>query len=160
MRGRTTTIAAILASGAMLTGCSGNAPALERDGSGQIVEVQSGIDVFELQPGDCFSTDDGGSGEVTSVKAIPCAEPHRFEVYHEFELPDGDFPADVDQQALTGCDAQFQAFVGVPNNQSKYEISYFAPTSASWAADDRLVSCLLFDPTGAEMTGSLSQVGQ
>lgn len=163
MRVRTARIAVasvLVAAAALLAGCSGDGPTLERDDSGQIVTAQSDIDVFELQPGDCFSTDDGGTGEVTSVRVIPCAEPHRFEVYHEFELPDGDFPQDVDQQALAGCDAQFQAFLGLPNDQSKYEISYFAPTSASWASDDRLVSCLIFDPAGTEVQGSLSQTMQ
>jgi hypothetical protein len=143
----------------LLAGCAAQTNDVDRDDTGVVTEAQSGVDVFDLALGDCFNAEEG-TGEVTKVQVVPCTDLHRYEIFHEYTLPEGELPTDLEEQALAGCNAQFEPFVGLANEVSKYEISYFAPTTASWSLGDRLVSCLVFDPSGTDVQGSLKNIGQ
>ncbi|WP_181158565.1 septum formation family protein [Leucobacter massiliensis] len=144
-----------------LSGCSmlngltgGSAP--ERDAeSGEVVERNDAADVFEIKPGDCLLTEEG-SFETASVPVVPCDEPHDDEVYHAFELPDGEFPGEaaIQERFAEVCPAEFESFAGIAYADSALEIWPFTPTEGSWAAGDREVLCVVYDPA-AQTTGSL-----
>jgi hypothetical protein len=112
--------------------------------------------------GDCFRepTDDMGH-----VQFKDCSEPHDYEVYSEFEVPDtpdGSYPGDdrMSYAADEGCLDAFEGFVGVPWDESSYDFAWVAPDEVTWTEyDDRLVQCLAVDPDG-EHTGSLEGVGE
>ncbi len=111
--------------------------------------------VFDLSVGDCFDDPDDFS-EVSSVEIVDCAEPHDNEVYHLFDLPDGDYPgsASVEASAVEGCLAAFDAFVGKDYAESRLDITYFYPSPETWEGEDREVVCSLYDLNGTPMTDS------
>ena len=144
-----------------LTGCStitnlisGDAPRVEETGE---VTEESNIDIFSLKVGDCMPGDAMSGSEQTDADVVPCSEPHGYEVYHEFELADGEFPgaeaiqAEVEAQCLPA----FDSFIGLTFEESALDITWYEPTEDSWTeADDRLVQCLVYDAAG-DVEGTL-----
>jgi hypothetical protein len=128
-----------------------------RDESGAIVE-QGEVGAFRIRLGDCI----GGAMTdiVESVEGIPCDQPHEEEVYHAFNLPDGDgsYPGDttVDELAGTGCYEAFGSFVGIAYEESTaYAFGWLQPTRESWSnLGDREVLCLVGNVDGSLKTGS------
>lgn len=134
-----------------LAACGG----AQRDDAGAIIEAGS-EDVFALQVGDCFD-DPAEFGEIANVDAVPCAQPHDNEIYHTFDLPDGDFPGDtaIDDAAFSNCLPAFESYVGTTYESSSLDISYLSPTLDSWDAGDREIACLLYDLNLEKLTGSM-----
>lgn len=143
--------ALVIAGALILAACGGAA----RDDSGAIVEAGT-EDVFALKVGDCFNDPDS-FGEIESVEAVPCSEPHDNEVFHTFDLPDGAFPgADaIDEAAFGGCLPAFEQYVDVSYQESSLDISYLSPTAESWDRGDREIACLLYDLNLEKLTGSM-----
>lgn len=141
--------------GQVLVGCGsllGDGPT--RDDSGQVVEAGE-LEAFDLQVGDCFN--DPGADAVDTVMAVPCTELHDFEVYHSFDLADGDYPgADTIQSQWTqGCLAEFEGFVGTSFDQSLLDISGIFPTEETWnELGDREVLCSVTAVDGNPREGS------
>ncbi|MEG9227128.1 septum formation family protein [Aeromicrobium sp. Sec7.5] len=157
---RLLTLTAIAVAGLILSACSDTTTETERDESGEVTERNDDASVFEIQVGDCynFPDDSATSSEVETLSAVPCADPHQAEAYHEVELEGDEFPGTpaVEEQADAECLAEFETFVGAAYDTSTLEFTYLAPTEASWdQLDDRLVSCLIVDPANPEVTGSL-----
>ena len=137
----------------------------ERDESGQVTDT-SEVSSLKIREGDCFDypelagldLDSEGEAPVTeSVTAIPCPEPHDFEAYHAYDLPDGDYPGlkQVEESAGTTCFARFKAFVGIAYPKSDLEPYFLYPTRQSWSLiDDRTVTCLIGEP-GKKTSGTL-----
>jgi len=121
-----------------------------RDANGAIVEAGD-VGVFVMEVGDCFK--ELPDGLVESMEAVPCAQDHRVEVFHKFDvsLPAFDDPA-IDEQAGTGCFDAFEPYVGKSYDVSFYEFSALTPTADSWELDDREVVCLLYPYESAEGT--------
>ncbi len=117
-------------------------------------------DVFTIAVGDCLN-DAAVEGEVSEVLTIDCAEEHDSEAYASIIMDDGDFPGDtaVDDQAVSGCKAEFSTFVGIDYDSSVYDFSYYYPTEESWGQGDREILCLIVDPAG-KITGSLAGAGK
>ena len=157
MNPRRILVAALLVASLALSGCSVLSDFFDRavrDDDGTISE-SGDLDVFSLKVGDCF----GGVAtetETASVTAIPCDQPHVYEVFHDFELPAGDLPSAtaVETAVYDACDPAFEEFVGVDYEHSTLEYFYFSPTQEGWdSMDDRLVTCII-GTDGVEVTGS------
>ncbi|MEP6482513.1 MAG: septum formation family protein [Rhodoglobus sp.] len=119
--------------------------------------ASSGADVFSIKVGDCLN-DSSINGQTSTVPVVDCAKPHDSEVYLDGNLKGGNFPGDsaIQNEAESVCGGGFAAFVGAPYEQGTgYSYSYFTPSAKSWATGDRLVSCVVFDPTGTQVTGTL-----
>jgi len=116
------------------------------------------VSVFGLITGDCFDTESiqEGGGEQT-VDVIDCSLPHDNEVFHLFDMDDGDFPGDdaVETDANEGCVAQFEAYVGIGYDDSAIYVRAFYPSVDTWADGDREVVCMLYDPDGEKFEGSM-----
>lgn len=158
---RPAAIAAAALLAASLTGCGAigdllSGPAQpERDETTQEIVESADADVFALRVGDCLNMI--AADEVETVPVVPCGEPHSDEVFHEFQIPDGDYPGDdaVIAAAEESCLAAFEPFVGLPFEESTLDVSWYVPTQQSWEGmDDRTVSCMVSDPAG-EVTGTL-----
>lgn len=123
----------------------------DRDTAGNLTS-QGKVNVTDLKAGDCV-VDDLAEGEFTRVKVAPCAESHFFETYATFNLPKGEFPGDerVDKLSGKGCLKKFAAFVGIPYDDSKIDMTYMAPVESTWDIN-RGVACIL--TVGVETTGS------
>lgn len=140
-------------------------PALQASGPGSGSDDESwggGGAPLAYEIGDCFQEQSDDRGE---TEFRDCSEPHDYEVYSEFEVPDtvdGTYPGDerMYHVADEGCLEAFDDFVGVPWEESSYDFAWVAPDEATWTEyDDRLVQCLAIDPEG-EHTGSLEGVGE
>jgi hypothetical protein len=163
-RRRIAAIATVIAAGLMVSGCSlldsftgGNGAV--RDDDGQVVEGNDSTDVFTLQVGDCLN--DGEVGDtVTAVPTVPCADPHDSEIYASYILGDTAFPGldTIIAEADAGCLAGYTAFVGIDYLESRFDFSYYHPTESSWGNGDREILCLVYDPTGDQLTGTLEGV--
>jgi hypothetical protein len=125
----------------------------ERDEAGDVTEGGD-ESVFEISVGDCL-TDSQSSGQVTDVPVVPCAEPHSSEVFHTYDVPDGDFPGEFTQVIEEQCIPAFQEFVGLDYNSSVLEVTTLEPSAETWADGDRELVCIINDPAG-NVTGTLS----
>ncbi len=135
----------------------------DRDDDGT---VTSGGEVFaeDLRVGDCI--DEGvdelfGEDEtVFTLTVRPCDESHNAEVYHEVQLDTGSFPGDssVMDSAEDACFGQFEPWVGQSYDLSELDYTYFYPTEETWAAGDRLISCIVVSLD--EVTGTLEGSGR
>lgn len=145
----------------------GNAWQADRDGSGAIVGEGS-LDAFQMRIGDCFddsSTSFGdGEEEVTSVPAVPCADPHDNEVYAVFDVDEASFPGGdggMAELAFDACLERFETFVGKDYPSSSLDIVTLYPTHASWHQhDDREVVCAVFDMNLNKLVGSVEGSAQ
>lgn len=147
--------------GSLAIGCGG----AERDDGGQIVSGGS-LDVFEVRVGDCFEDPSdpltAESIEVGDLSAVPCAEPHDNEAYHDFDLAPGPWPGDeaVFAEADRECYEQFESYVGSSYVDSRLDFSYLYPTQQSWQDGDREVICFLFAANLEKLTGSKRDSGE
>ncbi len=125
-------------------------------------------DVYDLVVGDCFDDPTMFSSElveVAFVDAVPCDQPHDAEVYGVTTVPTDDdetFPGD-DQIATTAddlCFESFESYVGAAYEESELDFNYYVPTEDSWAAGDRVVTCVLLDYDGEQLTEPLEGSGR
>lgn len=119
-------------------------------------------DVFALAVGDCLLESDAGADEVFSVPVVDCSLPHDYEVYAEVTLTDAaEYPGDdlVSAEAEELCYEPFAPYVGISWEESALNYSYYSPSESSWAEGDRAVTCLVLDPTGEQLTGSVAGTG-
>lgn len=157
-----------LAAVALLGGCSllgggelGTGPGAERDESGQVVEGSDNADVFTLQVGDCVNDRDAAE-TISEVPIVPCSDPHDSEIFASVILSGDTFPGEdaVFTEGDTQCGTEFETFVGVPYVESIYDFSYYVPTESSWSRGDREILCVIFDPAGQKLTGSLEGIAR
>src|SRR5262245_16433271 len=118
----------------------------KRDASGAVVEGGE-LGAFRIRVGDCFN--DVAQGAFESVTAIPCSEPHVYEVYAAFFVngdSDAPYPGDTTlaSDADSGCVDRFEGFVGTSFERSIYDGQSITPTRESWEQlDDREILCVL-----------------
>ena len=121
---------------------------------------------LDIHVGDCL--DDARTGTTTATAPIvPCSAPHDSEAYAEFTMSGSAFPGDdaVLAQAQTDCaGTAFADFIGIASADSQLQISYYYPTSDSWAAGDRAITCTVYqlgdDGKPATTTGTLKNAAR
>lgn len=124
------------------------------EGSGASHPVGTSTYVSRLEAGDCLVEDTDASSRIVTV--VACDRPHVSEVFHLFDVSTPEFDvAAVEAEADERCTLEFEAFVGVPFNDSGLDLTWLTPTEESWERDDREVVCMVEDADGAELTGSL-----
>jgi len=122
--------------------------------------------IRDIGPGTCIEALPLGA-LVDDVPTIPCAEPHKYELFANTELAmDGDYPGeDVFDIAFDACDAMFFDYVGESYGSSEWYVDVITPTEQGWNEfDDRAVNCLLYlwDNDSSEVvyvTGSAEGTG-
>ena len=117
--------------------------------------------VADLEEGDCLANPDLGLGDPTAMALADCDGPHTHEVFltADFQPIDDAFDlAALQVFAAETCEAGFEAFVGEPYVSSRYLYVALGPTRDSWAAGERGIACLVYDPRG-EISGTLRGVG-
>ena len=97
----------------------------------------------------------------SSCAVVDCAMAHDVELYALVDLPDGAWPGqkELDAAAEQACLDQFGGYVGLAYEQSALDFPFVTPDEASWAAGDRLVGCIAWDPAGP-LTGSVQGSGR
>lgn len=130
------------------------------DKTGEISDKGS-MSSLEVRKGDCLQLPDAArseeGGEVKSITAIPCKQPHDAEAIAATKMRNPAFPGDAKVEAFSNrfCSRQYRAFVGKPfRDENPIQLSYLYPTKASWAQGDRGVTCVVYQD-GKQTTGSL-----
>lgn len=125
-----------------------------RDDSGAITDAGT-LHVSDLRVGDCFNTDT--TGEIGDVDAVPCTEPHVYELFHAFTMTDpGRYPTDAEftSQTDAACAPAFTAYVGVAYEESALYASSLEPTEEGWNSGDHAVQCMLHEEDESQVSGS------
>jgi hypothetical protein len=156
-------VSSALAVALPLTGCGalqdllpGPAPQPERDETTQEIVEEGQADVFALRVGDCLN--EVSEELVSEVPVVPCDQPHDEEIYFDFLLEGDEYPGEdpIQTEADTRCAAEFDAFVGLAYDSSTLDFYAYRPSEESWTQlDDRIVSCVIYDPAG-QVTGTLA----
>lgn len=114
-----------------------------------------------LAVGDCLNDPaasvDGEGQLADEIQSVTCDEPHDLEVYEVITLPEGDFPGDaaIEELAQSTCLEEFEVLIGLPYEESEFEIYYYYPFEDTWNfADDRSITCTVGSLTGRS-TGTL-----
>jgi hypothetical protein len=127
----------------------------KRDSSGEINKAGD-IKVTETRIGDCFTDIPNVTEkliEIKSVKAIPCNEPHSWQVFHKSNSSlDKYSVAGISEESSQICDYAIEALSKTLNDSQFNEyrtadINVSQPTSASWAMGDKAVNCFIGSDT-------------
>lgn len=111
--------------------------------------------IAELEVGDCIPLVDY-EDEVHELPVVACDQPHTDEVYFIYEAEDGEFPGDdaLSDAAWTRCLAEFETFIGIPYEDSEFDVYSYQPTESSWKRwDDREIQCIVY--SFEDVTGTL-----
>jgi len=110
----------------------------------------------KIRTGDCIDPAPPESVVSETLPVVACTRPHDEEVLATRDLGDGDWPGDkvIDDRSYKVCAPQFEAFVGIPVDQSRFDLFWYSPDRESWQAGDHLVVCVVSDPRG-KTTGTL-----
>lgn len=101
-----------------------------------------------LKVGDCFNASDAvltGEEHLANVDTISCDRPHNSEVVGIQLLEDGAYPGEQHLAKLTHtfCTDSFKDYVGIPYEDSRYDLYPLNPSQESWDRnDDRIVACI------------------
>ena len=139
--------------------------AARRGDSGEIVDAGD-LSVFDLQEGDCFDAGLSSSQvtQISEVRAIPCVEPHVYEMFSVADYPAGESPSAADEDYTAwereNCLGRFEAYVGLDYDSSTYYISALVPTDSSWAQGDHTLMCFLHNDGESAVTGSARGAAQ
>lgn len=142
--------AAVLAATVLLAvACSGG------DDGGDDEGLPTQPFTLDLEVGTCF--DRPQSPDVTAVPEVDCGQPHDFELYAVVDLEGDAFPGDeeVASQALFACSDRFEAYVGVPPDQSGLVVVPVAPSREAWEEGGRAVSCTVTVRAPDRLEGSV-----
>jgi hypothetical protein len=123
--------------------------------SGLPSEREVGVDALEV--GDCVKDDTlRDEGQVETVDAVSCGQPHDLEVYVNVTVPGDAFPGDqaLEKFGNRSCIAHFKNYVGIPLRDSEFDYFYYAPSEDSWNGGDRVVTCGVIDPDFEKLTSS------
>lgn len=128
---------------------------VDRDSKGAVTSSGE-LDFQDLRVGDCVID----LPETTSygLKVVPCGQPHIYEVFGSFALPDTPYPGDdaVDTLSSDGCTQRFGDYVGMGYEDSILDMQYFTPFEETWD-DDHGTLCVLYRegvPTRGSYAGS------
>ncbi len=148
------------------TAAPGSDPAT---GAEQFAPDASGI--VDLAAGSCFNldvtpddpADPSGSGRVTDISPVACAQPHTDEAIAAVRLPGGPNAAWPGRSTVLAeldpvCDEAFRVVMGRdPIPQDPWQMSRLSPSPDSWAAGDRRGVCTVARTDRTASVGSLAE---
>lgn len=132
----------------------GSAPSAPTAGSAPAAEDPTSV--FSLEVGQCIDAGTG-SGQVGSVPVVGCDQPHEGEIYALPQLPDGGFPGAeaIEETAQEQCGGSaYTDYVGVPYQESEFEVSFLLPTEQTWGDGDREIACIVQSTEPGSVRGS------
>ena len=117
---------------------------------------KEGVSFDEVKVGACGAPA-ADSVFVSRFKVGVCNAEHAMEVAGRFELTDDDYAeypgvTELMLAMYDRCQAQFEAFVGIPFWDSTYDLTTVTPSAGTWALGDRTVVCLVKDIDGEPLT--------
>lgn len=146
--------------GVIITQCT----SASRDSSGEINKTGD-LKINEMRVGDCFIDMPNVTEElieIESVKAIPCNEPHSWQVFHKSNASLDKFSVvAITEESSEICDYAIEALIATLNDSQLNEyrtadINISQPTSVSWGMGDKAVRCLIGSDTQTYYTSLLN----
>lgn len=107
--------------------------------------------VAVLTVGDCTGPVDLTGASISNLPAIPCSQPHYYEVHAIIPLTGEAYPGayQLADRAAAECAPSFVAYVGVEPEYGRYGSAYLVPDEAAWALpENRAITCLVGSPEG------------
>ncbi len=113
--------------------------------------------------GDCFDVRPVDKAPPIHL-VLDCSLPHERQVFAIFDYTGGkDYPGQdvLETQAKLLCPKSWEAFVGAPYETSRFEMAFDLPDQAGWGNGIRhVIGCLVVDPQGDLITGSVQGIAQ
>lgn len=138
-----------------LVGCGDSGGDVARDAQGRVTAPGT-VRADRIREGDCFDDPDGES--VDGFPVVPCDEVHDNQVFHLFEVPDGEYPGQdaLTRMALERCEAApFTDWTALPLAESDLDVYAVVPSPDTWDRfDDRTVVCALFSRDRSPLRGT------
>lgn len=162
-QGRGQAIAGLICAGVWLAGLAAVgvynvATEPERDDSGSITDGGT-LSAYDIEIGDCLNGLRAVEYDtlVTSLPAVPCADPHEGEVYASFELAEGAYPGldGVVAAADQRCAQALATYSASAWEDPNIGLFYLYPDERGWR-QTREVVCIALAIEGT-LTGSLSE---
>lgn len=151
----------VLAAGLAVSACTAPAPSVTPAPSVSTATGTSGPatptasptapGAAQLEVGDCTGDLDLSGASISGVQAVPCSEPHFYEVHAVVPVTGEVFPGPeaLGEQAKAACTDSFADYVGVAQPYSRYAAAYLAADEAAWAApENRVITCLVGSADG------------
>ncbi len=130
--------------------------------TGVIETGDTSIDDLDMAACYDLPLDSGFDDEISSLKEIPCDEPHDGQLFAGGELNpdrDRDYPASADAlttEAGTACSGTpFEEFTGERYATSPLGIYVLVPSEAAWTASRGSYSCFLVSADGSALVESM-----
>lgn len=129
------------------------------------------LNPFDLRVGQCYNQgawfDEEQERRIELTASIGCEQPHQREVFFEAEFPapnGAPFPGEAAMQEWSTelCYGEFEPFVGLEYERSRYEIGFIHPTEATFEHEvgrHRRVTCVIYDLLGEELMGTAQGTG-
>ena len=158
-RSRLVGLIVLIIFGAVITQCS----SASRDDAGQITK-SGDLDVRETRVGDCFIDFPNvteTSVDVASIKAIPCSEPHSWQIFHKSIISLDEYAEEAVINASNDiCNYATEAlFASLSysklNEHKNSDINILNPTQQGWQQGNKTVDCLIGSDTQIYFTSVL-----
>lgn len=106
--------------------------------------------------GDVASQEVGACLDEQPAEVTDCSTPHDLEVFATAQLTEQPWPGTsaVDSDADELCYDAFEGYVGVAQEDSDYDYTFFAPSKREWAEGRRTVVCVI-TPADDYLVGSV-----
>lgn len=140
-----TVSAALVASVALLTGCS-LFGGVSRGDDGQVTE-SSDIAAADLLTGDCFSYIGEGT-DLSKVTVIPCADDHTFKVINQGTVltSDAEAAGGLQNAVSAACNESYAAFKGALPEGARTQLSFLVSATKVDEKEASAYSCVAIDP--------------
>ncbi len=138
-------------------------------------ETPTMIKLTALNTGDCLATPTGHTSETTSywgtmdfwpdyVPVVPCGANHSAEVVFvgTLQLEDAVEPGQqaIDDSVFDRCMSEFETYVGLPYDYSRFEYQSWGPGEQEWDQGERQVGCIAFYSDGQKLERSIKGLRQ
>jgi hypothetical protein len=127
-----------------------------RDASGSISK-KGDLDAFSIKVNDCYEKPTDALTGFSSVKAIPCDQPHNAQVYFSFTYPNATSTAPTDDQLKSTVDPQCTTAAGTKVDQAKAPqnamMNYLIPDDTAWGQGHHEILCVIENDT--DFTGTI-----
>ena len=101
-------------------------------------------------------------GEYFDSQKIDCEEPHQYEVFAVFESRASESTYDeelLEAEADHFCYEEFEPYVGIAYEDSKFYFEYLTPTELEWLYGLKDITCFILVDEDGEATGSVKDAG-
>ena len=119
---------------------------------------------IRFEVGECANVEsvEDDEGEYFDPHKVDCEEPHQYEIFAVLEpsTSEGAYDEDLfDEEAESFCREEFEPYVGISYEDSKFVFGHVLPTETEWSWGLQEVTCFILVDEDGEATGSVKDAG-